>query len=411
MPKQNSTLTPLFDTLAQLKSTAAQAKIKTTCQAEFDLALNFLYSYRGSQATFNAYRRELERLLQWSWGIHQQSILQLKPQDIETFIEFCQQPPGTWIGTKQVKRFTNLGGYRQANPDWRPFVCKQSVNSKETKAPVIKKFALSHKAVQAIFSILSSFYNYLMQESAIDYNPVAQIRQKSKFIRKQQTKKIIRRLSELQWSYVIETAEQQALKEPQYERSLFIVNALYGMYLRISELASSARWTPEMGDFFQDQDGHWWFKTIGKGNKERQISVSDAMLAALKRYRAYLGLNKLPALGEHTPLVSQLNRNVPITSTRQIRKLVQACFDAAYLRMQQDGLGEDAQALQSATVHWLRHTGISDDVKVRPREHVRDDAGHGSSAITDQYIDIELRERHASARKKSIKPDCLEVED
>lgn len=29
-----------------------------------------------------------------------------------------------------------------------------------------------------------------------------------------------------------------------------------------------------------------------------------------------------------------------------------------------------------------------------------DDAGHSSGAITDRYIDIELRERHRSARKK-----------
>jgi len=33
---------------------------------------------------------------------------------------------------------------------------------------------------------------------------------------------------------------------------------------------------------------------------------------------------------------------------------------------------------------------------------VRDDAGHSSSAITDKYIDIELRERHRSAKKKPI---------
>jgi hypothetical protein len=33
---------------------------------------------------------------------------------------------------------------------------------------------------------------------------------------------------------------------------------------------------------------------------------------------------------------------------------------------------------------------------------VRDDAGHSSSAITDKYIDIELRERHLSARKKPL---------
>ena len=36
--------------------------------------LQFLVSYGGSTATFNAYRRELERLLQWSWHIQQTSI-------------------------------------------------------------------------------------------------------------------------------------------------------------------------------------------------------------------------------------------------------------------------------------------------------------------------------------------------
>jgi hypothetical protein len=67
-----------------------------------------------------------------------------------------------------------------------------------------------------------------------------------------------------------------------------------------------------------------------------------------------------------------------------------------------DGFIEEAESLISATVHWLRHTGISDDVKIRPREHVRDDAGHSSSAITDKYIDIELRERHLSAKNQPM---------
>lgn len=58
-------------------------------------------------------------------------------------------------------------------------------------------------------------------------------------------------------------------------------------------------------------------------------------------------------------------------------------------------------------MHWLRHTGISEDVKIRPREHVRDDAGHSSSAITDKYIDVESRERHYSAKKKMIVPESF----
>src|SRR5260363_68395 len=64
----------------------------------------------------------------------------------------------------------------------------------------------------------------------------------------------------------------------------------------------------------------------------------------------------------------------------------------------------EAEALSEATVHWLRHTGISEDVEHWPREHVRDNAGHSSSAITDKYIDIELRARHASGRRKRVKP-------
>lgn len=44
--------------------------------------------------------------------------------------------------------------------------------------------------------------------------------------------------------------------------------------------------------------------------------------------------------------------------------------------------------------------GISDDIKHRPREHVRDDADHSSTAITDKYIDIELKARYQSTRNK-----------
>ena len=63
----------------------------------------------------------------------------------------------------------------------------------------------------------------------------------------------------------------------------------------------------------------------------------------------------------------------------------------------------DAAAdLQSATVHWLRHTAISADVQHRPADHVRLDAGHESIITTTRYIDIDRTERHASARQKQL---------
>lgn len=176
------------------------------------------------------------------------------------------------------------------------------------------------------------------------------------------------------------------------------------MYLRISELVSSSRWVPTMGDFFKDSNSNWWFKTVGKGNKARQIAVSPAMLKALKHYRtSYLALSPYPAPNEKTPLIPNAkDTNKPITSTRPIRALVQECFNLAADELEANGEHHEAELLRIATVHWLRHTGISEDVKVRPREHVRDDAGHGSGAITDRYIDVELQARARSARKKII---------
>lgn len=364
----------------------------------------FLRAYRGSEETFKSYRREIERLLQWSWFVQGKTLAELRRCDLENFLVFCQNPPKEWIGVKHVPRFLEKDNLRIANISWRPFVV--SISKKAHRAgeiPNPKDYTLSQHALQAIFAILSSFYNYLEQEEYVSGNPVAQIRQKSKFLRKQ-SKRAIRRLSELQWSYLIETAELLAAENPAlHERTLFIMNALFAMYLRISELTSTARWTPQMGHFFRDMDANWWFKTVGKGNKERDISVSNAMLEALKRYRISLNLTSLPSPGETTPLISKAIGKGAIAGTRHIRKIVQMCFDKAIARLLADGLNEDAEMLMAATVHWLRHTGISEDVKHRPREHVRDDAGHSSSAITDQYIDIELRARHASAKQKLIK--------
>ena len=401
---------PLFDTLKNIKKIQMPSNIKSRfAENDFDATRSFLREYDGNQATFNSYRREIERLLQWAWGIQKKSILALGREDIEEYIEFCKKPPISWIGIAKVPRFIEKEGARSPNPAWRPFVA--TINKslvKKGEAPNIKKHALSEKAFKEIFAILNSFYNFLIHENYTEINPLSQIRQKSRYFRKRQGSPMIRRLTELQWDTVIEVAKKLAAENPEkHERTLFIMSTLYAMYLRISELVASPRWLPKMCDFRRDHDGNWWFTTVGKGNKERQIAVSDSMLDALKRWREHRGYTRLPSVDDQAPLIPSDRGKGPITSTNQIRNVVQYCFDQAIQQLEKDGFTEEANGLKTATVHWLRHTGISDDVKRRPREHVRDDAGHSSSATTDKYIDINLRERHASAKKKLIDKDAV----
>ena len=360
--------------------------------SDYQYASEFIYSYRGSPDTFTTYRREIEHFLHWCWLIAGTSVNQILRQDIESYIEFAKHPPDLWVGSKNVARFVERAGKRVANKEWRPYVSSNG------------EYVVSQATIQSLFSVLSSFYNFLIQENYASFNPISQMRQKSKYLRKHQSQGKIRRLSPLQWDYVIEAADSLAKEDPlTHERTLFIMTALYAMYLRISELVETSRWQPQMGHFQIDQEENWWFITVGKGNKEREISVSDAMLEGLKRYRTSRGLTPLPSPGDSSPLIHKARGTGGITSTRQVRGIVQKCFNLAGEKMRKEGFTEDAERLSTATVHWLRHTGISEDVKSRPREHVRDDAGHGSSAITDRYIDVEKAERHATAKRKIIR--------
>lgn len=398
----------LFDTLQNIDNEIEYDYLSDNyCLNDTKQAIKFLKLYTGSQGTFNSYRREIERLIHWSALIENKSISDITHHDLQNFISFCISPPKQWIGTTKPARFINKEGKRVPNLKWRPFVATISkAKHKDGVQVELSDYHLGNGSIREIFAILGSFYSYLVQEEYALSNPVARMKQKSKFISSSQTGHKIRRLSELQWQYVISKATQLADLNPDlYERTLFIMSALYSMYLRISELAASERHQPTMNDFQRDNQENWWFTTIGKGNKERQIAVSDSMLQALRRWREHLGLSSLPTPADQSPLLAKAKGQGAIKSVNYIRQVVQDCFDRATEELERDGFNDDAEALKEATVHWLRHTGISDDVKIRPREHVRDDAGHSSGAITDHYIDIELHERHYSAKKKLINED------
>ena len=88
-------------------------------------------------------------------------------------------------------------------------------------------------AVSSTFAVLSSLYDYLMQ---VDY--------------------------------VLQTAEQMAEDNSVvHERTLFVMAALFAMYLRVSELVADERSAPVTGDFKKD------------GDNNRRRSLSLAMLS------------------------------------------------------------------------------------------------------------------------------------
>lgn len=407
---------PIFDTLDNLNNIPAcvSAYIESVeihaAKKEFELCLEFLKSYAQSKDTFTAYRREVERLVHWSWLIAKKPLIQLRRNDIRDYLSFIQSPPKNWISTRIVDRFiSNENDSREANPAWRPFVVKISKAARRHgKKPDKSSYTLSSKSVEAIFAILGSMFTYLQQEEYLDTNPVALVRQKKGYIQRQQTQKVTRKLSKLQWMYVITTCEEMANTNPIHERTLFLMSAFYLLGLRISELAYSGDRIATMGNFAPDKRDMWWYTTVGKGNKIRDVAVPDELLSALKRYRIALNLTPLPYRGEATPLFPKFKGHTGL-GHRQIRNIVQEVFDQAIEKLRQAGKTDEAEDLSAATVHWLRHTAISSEVEYRPREHIRDDVGHENPATMDKYIDTDRIARHESAKSKKLKPDDIPV--
>jgi site-specific recombinase XerD len=376
---------------------------------DFYFTQSFLKSYsRKSEATYRGYRNEVERLLLWSWTVAQKSVISLKRPDLELYFDFVHSPPAHWVAMSVGDRFKRTDGVALQNENWRPFVVK--IAKQDRKSALDKGIAipnsthghsLSHEAMKICYSALSCFYDYLTDEGYAFGNPIPAIRKQSPFLIKGATSKTIKRLSDLQWDYVLDCAKVAADEDSGYERMLFVIAMLKTLYLRVSELSDRSNWQPVWKHFWQDSDGNNWLKVLGKGNKIRDISVPNSLESYIRRYESYRQ-SLSPSFGLNATLVSK-NRGAGGMTSRQLRRIVQQAFDLAHDKMRSEGFIDEALALREATTHWLRHTGASKDIATRPLKHMADDLGHASMGTTDQvYIQSDMKDRARSGRERNV---------
>lgn len=374
------------------------------CKGHWEWGREFLeYTGRNKSAhTFDRFRNEVEKFLLWSFLENKSPIDELRKSDILTYADFCWKPSVNWIGTSNQERFKLQNSYFTNNDVWRPFKI-QAAKSQTIKEIDKKKYRPSQQTLTSTFTAVIVFYNYLMGEELCYGNPAQTAKKDCKhFIFDTQVKEI-KRLSSLQWQYLLDTAIDLADEDPIYERNLFVIASLKTLFLRISELSERDNWSPTMGHFWQDEDENWWLKVFGKGRKLRDITVPSDFIPFLQRYRLYRGLSGLPTSGDNNVLVEKIRGQGGMT-TRHLRRLVQDIFDHAFTRMKQ-AEGEDrAVKLKEATTHWLRHTGASMEIeRGRALKDLSEDLGHASMGTTDTiYVQSENKKRAESGKKRKV---------
>lgn len=424
MPKSPQPLFESFDRFHELNFLQLSAELPAVREylASFDAELRpaesymavrgFLKSYAGNDATFNSYRTHVERLLLWSLLQAGKPLLELRRKDAEAFMEFCLDPPADWIGPVTKSRFVRLGGRKKldsdsyiVNPDWRPFSSTVAKRERKLAAetlsePPERTYRMSQGSVAQVFAVCGSFFQHAMDEGLTEVNPFRAVKQKSIYKQRNTLDVASRSLSQLQWSYVIETAEIMASEVSLHERTLFIVATLFSMYLRISDLVGRDNWKPCMGDFRRDSTGNWWFHVIGKGNKAAKISVRDDYVQHyLVRYRRHLQLPPLPSPAEKTPLITTLKGRAGL-SDRHVRLLLQEVFDRSLQRMASEGWSDDqVDQLRSASLHWLRHTAATFDAPHRDMKDLQADLRHNSLSTTQNTYYNSLDEQRAHSVK------------
>ncbi|WP_282875987.1 tyrosine-type recombinase/integrase [Pseudomonas peli] len=372
----------------------------------------FLKSYAGNEATFNSYRTHVERLLLWSLLVAGKPLVELRRRDAEAFMEFCLNPPADWIGSVVKSRFLRVGGRKKIDTDtyivnlqWRPFshtVAKRERKIAEEAVTALPShpYRMSQGSVAQVFAVCGSFFQHAIDEGFTEVNPFRAVKQKSIYKQRNTLDVASRSLTPLQWSYVIETAEQMAAADPRHERTLFIVATLFSMYLRVSDLVGRDNWTPTMGDIRRDSMGNWWFHVVGKGNKAAKISIRDDYIQNyLVRYRQHLQLSPLPSVLEKTPLISTLKGRGGL-SDRHIRLILQDLFDLAMVRMTEESWSSDEiDQLRSASLHWLRHTSATFDAPYRDMKDLQADLRHNSLSTTQNTYYNTLDEQRAHSVK------------
>ena len=422
----NPTATPLFDSVQYLEDGNAVVnqyianitmKHVNDAALVYEYAVDWLLEQRHSENNYKTYRSELTTFLHWAFDAEGVSVADVSRRVLLRYIDYCTQPPIELVAYRNVAQFVFDKDLQERVPNalWRPFLGKK-------REGLEQPYRITDKALKTKLAILSAFFSYLINEEYTERNPAMMLMKNGRFKSGSQNNVMreddeeMRSFTELQWSYVISTAEHLAKShQEEHERTLFLISLMYCCYLRISEAAARPSFSPVMGQFRRDnKTGVWGFHIPrSKGGKKRTVAVSNLLLKALKRYRRFLNLTDLPAPNEEIPLFVRhraagrgrdaglLNANLGI---RQLREELNDLFNRAADVAEKDGMTQDALEMRQMTPHSIRHTGITHDINIngRPLSHVQADAGHDSIDTTSQYLHTSRVERHESAASKPI---------
>lgn len=308
----------------------------------------------GSTETAKTYLREARRFLIWLQRERELACLaDLKVIDCKAYMEFLADIPAPYLSDPKSRA-------KPGTPGWAPF-----------------RGQLDKSSRQQSIVIIASMYSWLASGAYLPRNPWAIVNKNvvTKRATKQPTSKAI---SEPHLDFILDYIDS-CPPSPDRARIKFIFRFLESVGLRSNELISA-----KIKDLSLRANG-WFLRVEGKGDKVRDVSISNQAMVALQEYLASRRLPSVEYADGDIPLVAH-NRDPkrPIGYPALYAHVKQWLQEA----LASPGLNtRELELLAGASTHWLRHTfGTRSVERGVPHDVIQAQMGHASIKTTiDTY--------------------------
>lgn len=389
-----------FDQIAPLPLHLSGAKASNRADgdcriaADNDLAAinSWLKVKANNPKTYQAYKKELERLVLWAVIERGKAFSALNTDDCQAYLDFLKtlHPDNTrWVALQPTNK---------SHGHWKPFQYRPT----KTHSAVS---VLSARSINYANTVISACMDWLVKQNYLKYNSFSDIAPiKSAASGMQANQRLFTRQHiQLMQDYAHSLLNPEAADYLAHLRVAFILNFAFSTGLRLHELAAA-----KYGDIehLQDESGsHYFVRVVGKNTRLRKTSLPQTLVDVMGNYRIALGLPPgIRQVAADEPIINSLRKIAGHSlSSAALHKILSGFFKRwlAHLQASQPNDSQLIYKVQQASAHWLRHSYgsfLANDCQV-PLAYIRDELGHASIATTSIYLntDDKKRQRAVSA--------------
>ncbi len=304
----------------------------------------------------------------------------MAPRDSEKIVDWI----GRFIGHLQNERRlspNSVAGYRRDLAHFEHYLQERAAHFLQLTPHQLRDFValrhrkgISSKSIQRNLSAIRTFYNYLLREQQVEFNPATGISAPKG------GRKLPATLDVDQMEGLLSGGDPE---DPLSLRDHAMFELIYSSGLRLSELVNA-----DCGAINWDEQN---ISVVGKGNKGRVVPVGSKALQALEQWLVLR--SQLAAIGEEALFVGQRGKRIAQRTVQQ----------------RLSSLAKEKGISQRVHPHLLRHSFASHMLESSGNlRAVQEMLGHENISTTQIYTHLDFQhlaevydKAHPRAQRKS----------